>query len=185
MCTRRPPGKLCPRTNVQRSDAIKQPPRRIPRQLLLALIQGAFLVREVFASRRPPSRAPRMPSGSTNQINAIHSARMISVPPIIITLLPGRLPATRVAHAPSRGAQRQSERFQCDFEEEETEPRPAKSRPGYLPGCRRPVRRRDRRVFNALQIMNYNLGPRPGKSSGAVCRRLKHDGNRRLSVAVT
>ena len=87
-------------------------------------------------------RLPRdaMPSGSTNQMNVIHKAKMISVPPIIITLLPGRLPAMRVLHAASRGAQRQvGAAFSADFRKRIMKPRPARSRPGYPPGCRRPV----------------------------------------------
>ena len=110
-----------------RSDAFMQPPRRIPRQLLLTLIQGVFLAR----FRQPSGAAKavgidkpdkRHPQGQDDQ----SSANNHNVTPRSATGDACLARSIARRSAPSRRG------FQCGFQEEDNEA-PAGEKPSGLP----------------------------------------------------
>jgi hypothetical protein len=79
-------------------------------------------------------RASPKPSGSKNKTNAHHRAKMISVPVrVMACLLVHR--SNALLHAASWAPRAYSARLSV----REMKSRPARSRPGYLPVCRRPA----------------------------------------------
>jgi hypothetical protein len=141
------------------------------------LIQSVVRARGAFRLSPTNPSALRWPSGSTNQMNAIHRAKTISVPPIITTLLPARLPAMRVLHAASRGARRPNS-VQLSGRRNEV---PAGEKPSGLPAGLQETSAKTRPLgFLRSPDHKAQLGLRPRKSSETDCRTLKRDGSRNL-----